>query len=98
MQYIKLHKSGCVPYLALGAHCPPLTPLKFAKSKFKYTEAKPRCSGLLENQCAMLERVRYTLGKGLFINEIILFSGCINPPHVSCDKIDFATKQRILGF
>ena len=42
MQYIKLHKSGCVPYLALGAHCPPLTPLKFAESKFKNTEAKLR--------------------------------------------------------
>ena len=39
-------KTSSLSYLARGALRPPLTPLKDAQSKFKYTQAKPRCTCL----------------------------------------------------
>ena len=43
-------KTSSLSYLARGAHRQPLTPLKDAQSKFKYTEAKPRCTCLPPSQ------------------------------------------------
>ena len=39
-------KTSSLSYLARGTLRPPLTPLKDAQSKFKYTQAKPRCTCL----------------------------------------------------
>ena len=51
-------KTSILSYLARSAHRPPLTPLKYAQSKFKYTEASPRCTCLPPRQhCAEVVQV-----------------------------------------